>query len=645
MCGIVGIVGPWADTHAERWLPGALAALRHRGPDGSGSHLEANVAFGHTRLAIIDLGETGKQPMHSATGDTLISFNGEVYNFPVLGKALQASGWRPRGHSDTEVVLEHLARHGSDGLSDLDGMFALALFSRRDGSLLLARDRVGIKPLYYACIGDSVAFASELSTLVDLPGVDRSLDPVALSHYLSLGMVPSPFTMLAGVRQLEPGCALRRDAAGRVEVFRYTPWVGEDPMEMPSDPRAQDELLEQIILAAVGEQLVADVPVGVLLSGGVDSSIVAAATVRHMSGVRTFSVVHDNPAYDERRHARAVARHIGSEHIEIDMPKGGLTRDELEELVWHHGDPFADSSSLPTRKLAREVRKHVTVALSGDGGDELFAGYPRYWVNQLVEGAARLPAAARRPLRGALHGLTRRLPGQRLPGFTRRVGRTLALADRDRWERSVGTLTYYWPDEQRSLLAPGWHATPGMLQALLERRATAAHDIRTVDGCHRMEQHLVLPGEMLTKVDRMTMAESLEIRPPLLANKVMRFAAALPIERKMVGREGKAILRALARRWVPPEVVDRTKMGFAVPLIDYGGAVLDEATRWALQGADSPLQRLFTADARARLGSEFRRRGDGVGPEDSAFRRAHRQWTITVLAKALVRLKAAVPGP
>jgi len=642
MCGIAGIAGPLASGAGQGWLDEAVKALHHRGPDGNGTWRDDDVGLGHTRLAILDLSASGAQPMHSADDGHVIVYNGEVYNFDELRKPLVGDGWQARGHSDSELILENLARRGVDMLADLNGMFGLAWWDRRTKRLVLARDRVGIKPLYWAQVGDSIAFSSELAPLARLPGVDNRIDPEGLSNYLALGMMPAPFTMLRGVRQLEAGCWMAWQAGESGPSWttprRFCPAIGALRETGLSDTASRDAMLQWLIESAVKAQLVADVPVGVLLSGGVDSSVVAAAAARARSKIRTFSVVHDDPAHDEGQFARAVARHLGTEHIEIEMPTGGLTRDELDELVLHHGDPFADSSSLPTRRLAREVRKHVTVALSGDGGDELFAGYPRIWQGNAVEQAARAPSRLRKlGLQGAT-ALTRAIGGP-VRGASRRVARALSLTQRPPQERAVGTITYFWPDETRSLLHPQFHARPNALIDLVDHNSVPGLAVGEPDGMHRMEQRLNLPGDMLTKVDRMTMAASLEIRPPLLDNTIVEFAAGLPIEEKVAGREGKAILKRLARRWVPPEVVDRPKRGFSVPLIDYGGAVLADATGWAFSSDESPLKTLLTDAARCDLVAEFARSGEGISPEDSVFRRAHRQWTMTVLALALRQLE------
>jgi asparagine synthase (glutamine-hydrolysing) len=636
MCGIVGIAGSAATGLGEAWVRGVVATgLQHRGPDGSGVWVGENAVLGHTRLAILDLSPAGAQPMASASGRTLLTYNGEVYRADELARRIPGVAWR--GHSDTEIIAEHVERAGTAGLEDLHGMFALATWDLQAQRLTLARDRAGIKPLYWAQVGDGVAFSSELAPLCDLQGVDKTLDREALALYLSLGCIPAPWTICQGIRQLEPGYALILQPRSPPRIERFASPLGEPALAALSDPHEEDEALEAAILAAVGDQLAADVPVGVLLSGGVDSGVVAAAAARKTGRIKTFSIVHQDPRYDERIHARAIARHLGTDHTELEMPPGGMTRDELETLVDHHGDPFGDSSSLPTARLARLVREHVTVALSGDGGDEVFAGYPRYWQNDVVRHLARLPGPVRRVFLQGYGAVGPRLASERWRSPLRRVARAMQAAGRGPGEQALSTLTFFWPDEQAELLRPDRCCDADILERLVAARAPAGRDPAEPDACHRLEQRLVLPDDMLTKVDRMSMAASIEIRPPLLDDRIAQFAAGLPIGRKMHGREGKAILRALARRWLPPSTVDRPKMGFALPLLDFGGAVLADATRWALESADSPLRQVFLPEALSALAREFARLGDGIHPEDSAFRRAHRQWLLVVLALSLQR--------
>jgi len=346
--------------------------------------------------------------------------------------------------------------------------------------------------------------------------------------------------------------------------------------------------------------------------------------------LRTFSIVHRDPRYDESAAARAVAAVLGSDHHEIELPQTGLSEEELDVLVDHHGDPFADSSSLNVLRLSREVRQHVTVALSGDGGDEVFAGYPRFsqlrWISQL----ARLPGPL---LRGA-EGLAGRLGGM----WPRQVSRALRVARMPRARRAIAYTTLFWPEEQARLLRPEWQlpAFAAPLDQLLAARG-AATEPDPVASAHWLEQQLILPDDMLTKVDRMSMACALEVRPPLLADEVLDFASHLPFDAKHHRFVGKRVLRTLARRLVPPWVIDRPKQGFALPLAKYGGPVFEDATRFALDSETSPLRALFEPAALVQLSRSLRASGEGSNPEDSPFRRVHRQWLLALLARVLAR--------
>ncbi|MCX5737467.1 MAG: asparagine synthase (glutamine-hydrolyzing), partial [Proteobacteria bacterium] len=566
MCGIAGILCPPAPGHPLRAtlreeLERLAGSLHHRGPDAAGVAAVDGAGVAHARLAIIDLSPTGAQPMWSPDRRFVFAYNGEVYNFLKLRDELTQAGERFAGSSDTEVVLRLLAQGGERSLARLDGMFALALLDTQTGELLLARDRIGQKPLYWAPLaGGGFAFASEITALLHLPGVDTSLDPQGIGHLLTFGFVPNPWSLRAGIRQLRPGTALRLRA-------------GAAPLET-----------RWLLSECVREHLVSDVPIGVLLSGGVDSSTVAALAARHVGRLKTYAVVHRDPAYDERLAARAVAERIGSEHHEIEFSDTPLSEDELDLLVDHHGDPFADSSSLAVLRLSREMRREVTVALSGDGGDEVFAGYPRFAHLRMLEALGRVPSFALRGGATAFAAIGARRG--------RQVARALHVAAMPRARRMVAFTTLFWPEETARLLRPELVPAGAGLDALLAERG-ASLEADAVASAHWLEQRLILPDDMLTKVDRMSMACSLEVRPPLLAAPVLDFAARLPFAMKNEGTTGKRMLRTLAKRLVPPWVIDRPKKGFALPLEAHGGKVLDEAVRFALDSAASPLRAVF----------------------------------------------------
>jgi asparagine synthase (glutamine-hydrolysing) len=634
MCGIAGILCPPSAGGLEaRDLDPELrrlaVALRHRGPDSEGIHIARGSGLAHTRLAILDLSPTGAQPMLSPDGNYAIAFNGEVYNFAALRDELEAAGERFVGRSDTEVVLRLLLREGPAALSRFDGMFALALLDRRSGEVLLARDRTGQKPLYVAPLaGQGWAFASEVEPLLSVPGVDASIDPRSLSHLLTFGFLPAPFSLRRGLAQLRPGHFGWLRAGQGFEPKRYVEELGPRvPLLAGSESELSYEL-ERVLSTSVARHLVADVPVGVLLSGGVDSSTVAALAARHTGRLKTFAVIHGDPRYDERDASRAVAQAIDSDHHEVEFSEQPLSEEELDTLVGRHGDPFADSSSLAVLLLSREMRRHVTVALSGDGGDEIFAGYPRYAMLEWIGRVRRLPA----PARALASGLLGALPGT-LP---RQVARALHVAAMPRGRRMIALKTLFWPSEQRRLLRPEWCFADAEsdLDELVERLG-ARLEPSEVASAHWLEQRLILPDQMLTKVDRMSMSTSLEVRPPLLGNEVLEFAARLPFSLKRSRGSGKRVLKALARRLVPAWVVDRRKVGFAVPLKQHGGPVLAEATRFALESRESPLRALFREEALAELTRSLAAVGEGRHPEDSPYRRVHRQWLLALLARSL----------
>ncbi|MFK7928729.1 MAG: asparagine synthase (glutamine-hydrolyzing) [Myxococcota bacterium] len=645
MCGVVGIVGDAADSVAsDRWLDEALEHLAVRGPDASARWDAQGVRLGHRRLSIRDLSDAGAQPMASASGRCHIAYNGEIYGTERLADQLKRGGWIPRGHSDTEVVLEALEGSGlqqaperaEQTLAGFNGMFALALWDTKTRTLLLARDPVGIKPLYVAELSDGLAFCSEPGPLYKLKAVNRRLDVDALSLFLTLGVMPAPMSLGQGVRQLRPGEMLWwRDGAVNSSFFARIPTPAR-PHYDPADPCTEDEL-ERLLMESVTDQLVSDVPVGVLLSGGVDSSLVAAAAVRAGHSVKTFSVVHENPAYDERLSARAVAEHIGSEHYELEMPAGGLTEDELHDLALRTGDPFGDTSALAMRRVSGLVRQHVSVALSGDGGDELFAGYDRYHLAARLRRLSSAPAPARAAAVAGWKALDRLAPVLSRFGQVRRLARAIHVTTRSPGDQAFGTKTLMWPDEVARLVRPELRSLV-TLGDHVESRVGHAPATPGPWFLHMMEQHTVLPDQMCVKVDRMSMAESLEIRPVLLDHRIVHAAARTAFRDKYGGGEGKSVLKRIARRWVPAKVVDRPKKGFAVPVLAYGGRVLEEAGRWALMSEESPLCGVFGASARSQLFDELHRPPPGRSPEDSAFRLVHRRWQLVMLALSMQNL-------
>ena len=579
MCGIAGFVdapsGGGDDATLTRTARAMADRLWHRGPDAGGAWADAaaGVALGHRRLSIIDLSEAGAQPMTSRDGRLVVSYNGEVYNAPDLRAELEAAGVRFRGHSDTEVLVEACARWGvRETLARLVGMFAFALWDTRDRTLTLARDQIGIKPLYWARFGPLFLFGSELKALRAHPGFTAALDRDAIAAFLRYKYVPAPYTVYRGVNKLLPGTmlTLRPGTEPVVEAF----WSLEDAYRRakrePFTGTAAEatDALEDLLKDAVGRQMASDVPLGAFLSGGIDSSTVAAL-MNAASGnrVRTFSIGFAEHGYNEAEHAAGVARHLGTDHTELYVTPEEA-RDVIPKLPEVYDEPFADSSQIPTWCVSALTRRHVTVALSGDGGDELFGGYPRYFrAERYRRTVYRLPAPLRRAGARAVRAVPpgvwdaafaaaprryRGAAGERLHG----LAPVLAGSADDLFRRTHS----HWPDP--AALVAGARELDGPL---------GDPSIRALipDFFERM-QYLdtltYLPDDILTKVDRASMAVSLEVRVPLLDHRVVEFAWRLPKSMRVRGGVGKWLLRRVLYRHVPPALIDRPKKGFSVPI-------------------------------------------------------------------------------
>jgi asparagine synthase (glutamine-hydrolysing) len=552
--------------------------LAHRGPDGADIWCDetAGVALGHRRLAIIDLSPLGAQPMHSADGRYVVTYNGEIYNYPDLRAELESQGVAFRGHSDTEVMLEGFVRWGVEAtLRKMVGMFALALWDRQTRSLWLIRDRLGVKPLYYAHAGERLIFGSELKALRADPDFRPTLDRDALVGYLRHGYVPGPRTIHREARKLPPGTLLEWRAGAEPAVRTY--WdaravarAGRAEWDRPRDDAAEIERLDALLRQAVAGRMLSDVPLGAFLSGGIDSSLVVALMqAQSARPVRSFTIGFDVPGYDEAKHAAAIAKHLGTEHTELYVtPDHALA--VVPKLADMYDEPFADSSQIPTFLVAEMTRKHVTVALSGDGGDEVFAGYNRYVHAEAIW-------AARSRLPGPLRGLAARaleLPGPALwaallaplPKSKRPVRPTEKAAKLARIlrESSLGSiyrgLVSQWPE-------PAAIATDGTEPAgPLWDDAIAEEIPESVARMQLLDTLTYLPDDILTKIDRATMAVSLEGREPLLDHRLIEHAWTLPPSFKIRDGESKWALRRVLERYVPRELFERPKMGFGVPI-------------------------------------------------------------------------------
>lgn len=583
MCGIAGIYDRQGRVPiSEALLQRMNEVQAHRGPDDAGYHLEPEIGLAHRRLSIIDLA-AGHQPLYNEDGSVVVCYNGEIYNFQSLRSELQAAGHRFATHTDTEVIVHAWEQWGKDCLQRFRGMFAFALWDRRQRRLFLARDRIGIKPLYYAELPNGqLAFASELKGLLQHPQLSRALDPCAVEEYFALGYVAEPRSILSAARKLPPGHYLEAGpgSAGLEPRCYWT--LAFSPRADLSASQAQGELLERLT-EAVRLRMIADVPVGAFLSGGVDSSAVVAL----MAGltpdpVRTCSISFGDPQFNESAYAEQVATRYRTAHAvrQVDPDDFSL----IDRLAGIYDEPFADSSALPTYRVCELASEQVKVALSGDGGDENFAGYRRYRWHMFEERFRRLlPDAWRRPL---FRGLAAVYPKADWAPRVLRAKSTLAAIARDSIDAYFNTVAISATDIRARLFSPSQR------RALQGYRAEAvfARHAREVEGADPLSvaQYLdfrsYLPGDILTKVDRASMAHSLEVRVPLLDHEFVEWAASVPPGLKLQGREGKAILKAAFEDRLPREVLYRPKMGFAVPIVRWLRLDLRERVRERLLG-------------------------------------------------------------
>jgi asparagine synthase (glutamine-hydrolysing) len=604
MCGIAGFVDLTGfQGQAERVLRSMTATIVHRGPDGDGHWLEQSgrVGLGHRRLAIVDLSEAGRQPMISRSGRFVITFNGEVYNFLELRAELTDLGHGFSGHSDTEVMLAAFEQWGVSGATRrFNGMFAFAVWDRDQRCLSIARDRLGKKPLYFAHAGSRLLFGSELKALRVVPGFDRGIDRGALALYLRHNYIPAPSSIYLGVRKLEPGviCTFAVSEHAVTQSARDPYWDGGEVVlaarRSNRDVTAQEaqSQLEALLLDAVRIRMISDVPLGAFLSGGIDSSLVVALMQR-LSGkpVRTFTIGFEEEGYNEAVHAAAVARHLGTDHTEVYLT-GRDSLDVIPRLPAIFDEPFSDSSQIPTLLVSQIARRDVTVALSGDGGDEGFLGYSRYlWTRDLLGRLRRVPGPVRGALSRGIHAIPSR-QWDRMFGMVKHV-----LPDRlrfssfgDRLHKLAGVMAInegrdlyrsfisHWPDPA-AVVVDGHEPF-----SVVDRAVPTATMEEFVEEMARIDLLTYLPDDILVKVDRASMAVSLETRAPLLDYRVIEFGARLPYSLRLQGREGKWILRRLLDRYVPRELTERPKMGFGIPLDgwlrgplrDWAEALLDE---------------------------------------------------------------------
>ena len=577
MCGIAGIARASGAPVEREALKRMCAAQAHRGPDARGLHLDDGVGLGIQRLRVVDL-VTGDQPIHNEDRTVTVVLNGEIYNFGELRRRLRASGHELTTEGDTEVIVHLYEELGPACVRELHGMFAFALWDSRRRQLMLARDRVGKKPLFYCERAGTLSFASELGALMADSEVPREIDHHAIDAYLTYGYVPAPMSVFAAVRKLMPASTLvYRD--GRAQIERY--WSLDYAHKQA--PRTEQELREEIragIRKAVARRMVADVPMGAFLSGGVDSSAVVAAMAESSpEPVKTFSIGFEEERFNELPQARLIAEKFSTDHHELVVRPDAI--EMLPKIVHHYGEPFADPSALPSFYLSRFAAEHVTVALNGDGGDESFAGYPRYTTNLALAQLDRIPA----PLRHAAGALARRLAPGGEPHTLRSKLSRLALASALSSEERYVTQTSRFTEAQRvQLYTPEYLALLGSSHAaetvLGPWRASSAP--AGVDRMLDVDVNSYLPGDLLTKMDIATMAYSLEGRSPLLDHEFMQLAASLPAPMKAARGQRKRALRAALRGWVPDEILDARKRGFELPAAQWFRGELREFTREVL---------------------------------------------------------------
>jgi len=582
MCGIAGFIDFW-DHHStldgeERRaiLANMCEVIRYRGPDDEGSLLKEGVALGMRRLSIIDLAG-GHQPISGEDGSVTIVFNGEIYNFQELQERLESLGHKFRTRSDTEAIVHAYEQYGTACVDHLRGMFAFAIWDAKRQSLLIARDRAGEKPLYYTLTPTgTLVFGSELKSVLEHPDVSRTTSAESLDAYFSLGYVPDPLSIFEDIKKLPPGHLLTF-TNGKMQVREYWDFT----YETNSHHRREEDYLEELralLDEAVRIRLVSDVPLGAFLSGGVDSSTVVAFMARHMNQpVKTFSIGFLEDSYSELRYARQAAKKFGTDHHEFFVTPEICN--VVDELAWHFDEPFADSSAIPTYVVSKLAREHVTVVLSGDGGDELFAGYTRYVTERKRRKFGLLP---RRLRQGLMEPISRTLPHG---AWGRNFLHNVALDPIDRYFDNVSIFTGL---NKRSLYTPDFASALGKDSQVGMTFQEYGDNVSTnalLDAMLYIDSKTYLPGDILTKVDRMSMAVSLEARVPLLDHKLIDFVTRIPASMKMSGLETKHLFKRAVADLVPEEILARPKQGFGVPIQQWINQQLRERIRDTLTDA------------------------------------------------------------
>ncbi|KVL03223.1 asparagine synthase (glutamine-hydrolyzing) [Burkholderia ubonensis] len=655
MCGIDGFLNSAAfdEETARATLARMTASLAHRGPDAQGTWLDAQagIALGHRRLAIVDLSVHGRQPMASACGRFVLVFNGEIYNHQALRAELERTGRAPawRGHSDTEVLLAAITAWGVEAaLRRATGMFAIALWNRESRVLTLARDRIGEKPLYYGRIGDALVFASELKALRSFPGFDGAIDRDALCLYLRQSSVPAPYTIYRGIRKLPPGTFIQFEHARDTPRVRAY-WTLEHAIEAgraePFEGTAQEAvgLLDGILRKAVAQQMEADVPLGAFLSGGIDSSaIVALMQAQSAAPVDTFTIGFHEAGYDEAGYAKAVARHLGTRHTELYVTADHALA-VVPKLPSIYDEPFSDASQIPTFLVSELTRRHVKVSLSGDGGDELFGGYTRYFLTpRLWRKLHRVPAAVRARIAAALHalrpdhadqlaavaqsawsGAEARDTPPRIGDRLHKLGHVMTADSRIGLYRLLMSAVHH---PERIALAGQEPPTP------LDTASAWPADLTFAEQAMAIDTLTYLPTDILTKVDRAAMAVSLETRMPFLDHHVVEFAWRLPASVRLPDGRSKVLLRRLLDAYVPASLIDRPKQGFCAPIDHWLRGSLRDWAEALLHPARLREEGFFDAAAVERLWRQH---------QTGRMNWQHQLWTVLMFQAWLEAQRAA----
>ena len=594
MCGIAGWLGHLPNS--EHYAGRLAKALHHRGPDAHGIQIWPQATLVHTRLSIIDLSTAGLQPMSNEDGTVWTVFNGEIYNHGELRRILQARGHIFKGHSDTEIIPHLYEEEGLGFVDKLRGMYAVAIYDKRKHTLVLARDRFGIKPLFYALGNEGLAFASELNALLEIPFVDRRPDRQAIYDFAALFYIPAPETFYAGIRALQPGEILQAELHHHKVCWKtrfYHRWtVSPDPGITLTQAM---ERTDSLIVEAVRRQLESDVPLGSLLSGGIDSSLVSAAAQKILDRkLQTFNVRFPEKDYDETWSAVAVAKHIGSHHRILDMDEVGGTWAHITGLLLHAGQPFADTSFFAMNAVCRAMRQYVTVALSGDGGDEGFGGYPLYWRIARIARLQILPSMIWRLGAFAMTPFSRfGLAPESMPQRIRELSGADDTAVVQSLYCYLGEADHRSLCQDRNLLPirrlfePQWEYNLPENASRLERLSAHATEANV---------RLTLPGDFLFKVDMASMKESLEVRVPMLDEDLFDFGLSLPHHLKVDGQICKRVLREVAKLHLPSAIASKPKMGFAIPVDKWVDADFKKNLRETLLGSSCCLAEFFQPD-------------------------------------------------